>query len=66
MLIFIKTLERKKDSYQLGVRSYKKKVQSSESKVQGFYVSLQLEKRLSQAEAILREESRDSTEHRTS
>ena len=43
-----------------------KKVQGSEFRVQGFYVSLQLEKRLSQAGEILREESRDSTEHRTS
>ena len=31
-----------------------------------FFLSLQFEKRLSQAGEILREESRDSTEHHTS
>ena len=50
-------------SWELGVV---KKVQGSEFRVQGFYVSLRSEKRLSQAGEILREESRDSTEHRTS
>ena len=43
-----------------------KKVQSSWFLVLSFSLSLQPKKRLSQAGEILREESRDSTEHRTS